>query len=56
VVEAARKHSPFDKREWRTTPTRLNLVPTEHVSVAVELVPEEAGTRRLLGAVAADPL
>lgn len=39
-------------REWRTTPARLSLVPTEHVSVAAELEAEEAGTRRLLAAVA----
>jgi hypothetical protein len=42
-------------REWRTTPARLSVVPTEHVSAAVELVEsEEAGTRRLLAAMAAD--
>jgi hypothetical protein len=37
-------------RQWRTTPARLSLVPTEHVSAAVEVEPEEAGTRRLLAA------
>ena len=40
-------------REWRTTPARLSLVPTEHISVAAELEQEEAGARRLLAAVAA---
>jgi hypothetical protein len=40
-------------REWRTTPARLSLVPAERVSAAVELEPEEAGTRRLLEAIAA---
>ncbi len=40
-------------REWRTTPARLRLVPTEHVSAAAELEPEEAGTRRLQAAMAA---
>jgi hypothetical protein len=40
-------------REWRTTPARLSLVPPEHISVAAELEAEEAGTRRLLAAVAA---
>jgi len=40
-------------REWRTTPTRLSLVTSEHVSTAVELEPEETGTRRLLAAMAA---
>ena len=37
--------------EWRRTPARLSLVPTEHVSAAVELESEEAGTRRLLAAM-----
>jgi hypothetical protein len=41
-------------REWRTTPARLSVVPTEHVSAAVELESEEAGTRRMLAAMAAD--
>jgi hypothetical protein len=42
-------------REWRTTPARLSVVPTEHVAAAVELVEsEEAGTRRLLAAMAAN--
>jgi hypothetical protein len=40
-------------REWRTTPARLSLVPTEHVPTVVELEPEEAGPRRLLAALAA---
>jgi hypothetical protein len=43
-------------REWRTTPARPSLVPTEHVSAAVEVQPEEAGTRRLPAAVAVDQL
>ena len=38
-------------REWRTTPARLSLVPTEHVSAAVERESDEAGTRRLLAAM-----
>jgi hypothetical protein len=42
-------------REWRTTPARLSVVPTEHVPAAGELVESEgAGTRRLLAAMAAD--
>jgi hypothetical protein len=40
-------------REWRTTPARLSLVPEEPVSPPVGLEREEAGTRRLLAAVAA---
>ena len=41
--------------EWRTTPARLSVVPTENVPDAVGLVDaEEAGTRRLLAAMAAD--
>jgi hypothetical protein len=40
-------------REWRTGSPRLSLVPTEPVAAVVELEPEEAGTERLLAAVAA---
>jgi hypothetical protein len=40
-------------REWRTTPARLSLVPEEPVSPPVGLEREEAGTRRLLAAMAA---
>jgi len=40
-------------REWRTTPARLSLVPMEHVLAGDELEPEEAGTQRLLAAIAA---
>ena len=40
-------------REWRTTPARLSLVPTEPVPTVVEREPEEVGTRRLLAALAA---
>ena len=40
-------------REWRTTPARLSVVPTEHVSAAVELEWGAAGARRLLDAIAA---
>ena len=39
--------------EWRTTPARLRLVPTERVSAADEQEREEAGTQRLLAALAA---
>jgi len=40
-------------REWRTTPVRLKVVPTEHVSATVELAEaEEAATRRLPAAIA----
>jgi hypothetical protein len=39
--------------DWRTTPARLSLVPTERVSAAVELEREETGTRRLVAAMAA---
>jgi hypothetical protein len=41
--------------EWRTMPAELSVVPTEHVPADVELVEsEEARTRRLLGAIAAN--
>jgi hypothetical protein len=40
-------------REWRTGPARLSLVPTESVSTTDEVEAEDAGTRRLLAAMAA---
>ena len=40
--------------EWRTTPARLSVVPTEHGSAAVEPEPEEAGARRLLARIAVE--
>lgn len=42
-------------REWRTAPPRLSLVRIVHVSATAELEAEEAGTRRLLAALAAAP-
>jgi hypothetical protein len=42
--------------EWRLTPARLRVVPTEPVSPAVDLEPEEAGARRLLAALALQQL
>jgi hypothetical protein len=55
-MEALTAYATYKRgREWRTTPARLSVVPTEHVPAAVELVEsEEAGTRRLLAAMAAD--
>jgi hypothetical protein len=55
-MEALTAYATYTRgREWRTTPARLSVVPTEHVPAAVELVEwEEAGTRRLLAAIAAD--
>jgi hypothetical protein len=40
-------------REWRTPPARLSLVRTDAVSAAAEQEREEAGTRRLMAAMAA---
>ena len=40
-------------REWRTTPARLSLVPTEPAPTAAPLEAEDAGARRLLAAMAA---
>jgi hypothetical protein len=40
-------------REWRTPPARLSLVPTERFTAADEHAREEAGTRRLMAALAA---
>jgi len=55
-MEALTAHAKYKQgREWRTTPARLSLVPTEDVSAAVELEPGEAGAARLLAAVAAVP-
>jgi hypothetical protein len=54
-MEALTAYATYKQgREWRTTPARLSVVPTEHVSAAVEPAREEAGTRRLLAAIAAD--
>ena len=40
-------------REWRTPPARLRLVPSERSSAADGQEREEAGTRRLMAAMAA---
>jgi hypothetical protein len=54
-MEALTAYATYKQgREWRTTPARLSVVTTEPVSAAVELAPEEAGTRRLRAAMAAD--
>jgi hypothetical protein len=55
-MEALTAYATYTQgREWRTTPARLSVVPPEDVSAAAELVEsEEAGTRRLLAAIAAD--
>src|SRR2546421_10400824 len=46
-MEALTAYATYKQgREWRTTPARLSLVPTEHVSAAVELEPGEAGGAR----------
>ena len=50
-MEALTAYATYKQgREWRTTPARLSVVTTEPVSAAVELEPEEAGTRRLRAA------
>ena len=55
AMEALTAYATYKQgREWRTTPARLSVVTTEPVSAAVELEPEEAGTRRLRAAMAAD--
>jgi hypothetical protein len=54
-MEALTAYATYTQgREWRTAPGRLSVVPTEHAAAAVELGSEEAGTRRLLAAMAAD--
>jgi hypothetical protein len=42
-----------ETREWRTPPAQLRLVPPEHTADADEQEREEAGTRRLMAAMAA---
>jgi hypothetical protein len=50
-MEALTAYAAYtQEREWRTTPARPSLVATERVSVAAELEPEEAITRRLVAA------
>jgi len=41
-------------REWRRPPARLTVVPTEHVAAGVDFEWQEAGTQRLLAAIAAE--
>jgi hypothetical protein len=56
-MEALTAYATYKQgREWRTTPARLSLVPAEDVSAAVEREPDEAATRRLLAAMAADQM
>jgi len=56
-MEALTAYATYkQRREWRTTPARLTLVPTEHVSAAAEGNPEEEGTRRLVAAMAAEQM
>jgi hypothetical protein len=56
-MEALTAYATYTQgREWRTTPARLSVAPTEHVPAAVELESEEAGTRRLLAAIAAEQM
>jgi hypothetical protein len=55
-MEALTAYATYTQgREWRTTAALLSVVPPEHVSATIELACEEAGTRRLLAAIAADP-
>ena len=54
-MEAVTAYAAYSQgREWRTAPAGLSVVPTEDVPVAVEFEWHEAGTRRLLAAIAAD--
>jgi hypothetical protein len=56
-LEALTAYATYRRgREWRTTPARLSVVPTEDFSAAVELEPEEAGTRRQPAAMAANQM
>jgi hypothetical protein len=50
-MEALTAYATYTQgREWRTTPARLKVVPTDHVSAAVELEPQEARTRAAIAA------
>jgi hypothetical protein len=54
-MEALTAYATYKQgHEWQTTPARLSVVAPEHVPVAAELAREEAGTRRLLAALAAN--
>ena len=54
-MEALEAYAAYEQgREWRTTPARLSVVPTDHVPAA-GLEWDEAGTQRLLAAIAANP-
>jgi hypothetical protein len=56
-IEALAAYATYTQgREWRTTPARLSVVPTKDFSAAVELEPEEAGTRRQPAAMAANQM
>jgi hypothetical protein len=53
-LEGPTKYAAYKQgREWRTTPARLSLVPTEGVSAVTR---REAGAQRLLDAIAADQM
>ena len=52
-MEALRAYATYTQgREWRTTPARLSIVPPERLPADVVLESEEAGTLRLLAAIA----
>ena len=54
-IEALTAYATYTQgREWRAAPALLSVVPTEDVPAAVEFEWHEAGTRRLLAAIAAD--
>lgn len=54
-AQARSAYSAYTRgREWRTTPARLRVVTVEEVSAVSELDRDEAGTRRLLDAIATD--
>jgi hypothetical protein len=56
-MEALAAYATYTQgREWRKTPARLSVVPTKDFSAAVELEPEEAGTRRQPAAMAANQM
>jgi hypothetical protein len=57
-MEALTAYAAYTQgRAWPTSPARLSVVPTEHVSAAVEpAASEEAEPRRLLVAIAADQI
>jgi hypothetical protein len=54
-MEALTAYATYRRgRDWRTAPARLIVVPEEHVAAGVDFEWQQAGTQRLLAAIAAE--